>query len=77
MVDLSATNLKLGERAVRIDKTLTNCSDAQANDLLGQCDGEVKTAIVTHNLDLSADEARARLDSVNGHLRRALETHGA
>jgi SSS family solute:Na+ symporter len=36
------------------------------------------TIIILNTPDgLSADEARARLDSVNGHLRRALETHGA
>jgi N-acetylmuramic acid 6-phosphate etherase len=73
MVDLNTTNLKLVERANRIVRELTDCNDDQVEDLLKQCGGEVKTAIVSRNLGISPVEARARLDSVNGHLRRALE----
>ena len=73
MVDVRATNEKLGARAQRIVKELTDCSDSEVGDLLERCDGEVKTAIVSHNLGLSPDAARNRLKSVNGHLRRALE----
>jgi len=73
MVDLCATNEKLGERAQRIVKELTSCSISEARILLERCDGEVKTAIVAQNLDISPDAARDRLDSVGGHLRRALE----
>ena len=74
MVDLRATNSKLEERALRIVETLTACSTSKASDLLNRCNGEVKTAIVAHNLNLAPEEARARLQSVNGHLREALET---
>jgi len=73
MVDVRATNEKLGARAQRIVKELTGCSDFEAGDLLERCDGEVKTAIVSYNLGISPDVARTRLRSVSGHLRRALE----
>jgi len=74
MVDLRATNFKLSERARRIVSTLTSCSTDEAGELLELCDGEVKTAIVAHKLGVVPDVARNRLDSVNGHLRQALES---
>ena len=73
MVDLQATNAKLGERAQGIVAEVTACTRAEARELLEQCDGEVKTAIVAQNLNVSPGEARARLGSVRGHLRKALE----
>jgi len=73
MVDLRATNEKLSERAQRIVKELTACSGPEAAELLGQCAGEVKTAIVSFNLGLSPADARNRLEAVGGHLRLALE----
>jgi len=77
MVDVRATNEKLGARAQRIVKELTDCSDSEAGDLLQRCDGELKTAIVSHKLGISPDAARARLKLVSGHLRRALESSEA
>jgi N-acetylmuramic acid 6-phosphate etherase len=74
MVDLCATNEKLGERAQRIVKELTDCTGSEAGELLQHCDGEVKTAIVSQNLGISPQAARTRLESVGGHLRRALES---
>ncbi len=74
MVDLRASNIKLTERAQRIVAALTDCSAAQARELLERCDGEVKTAIVAHRLQVSATAARTRLEAVRGHLRRALES---
>ncbi len=53
MVDLRATNIKLTERASRIVETLAGCSYPEAGDLLRDCDGEVKTAIVSHRLGVS------------------------
>jgi N-acetylmuramic acid 6-phosphate etherase len=72
MVDLRASNVKLVERACRIVETLTDCSGPEARELLTRCNGELKTAIVSHKLGVSAEAARDRLDSVQGHLRRAL-----
>ena len=73
MVDLRATNSKLIERAGRIVMTLTDLAEEEARALLARCDGELKTAIVSHRKSLSPDEARRILAKVNGHLRRALE----
>ncbi len=73
MVDLQATNSKLSERAVTIVETLTACSRSVASELLERCGGELKTAIVAQKLDISPESARSRLQSVDGHLRRALE----
>lgn len=73
MVDVRATNVKLNERACRIVEAVTGCVGLQADDLLKRCDGEVKTAIVSHKLELSPEAARVRLNSVQGHLRHALE----
>jgi len=73
MVDLRATNSKLSERARGIVATLTGCSRSEAGELLALCKGEVKTAIVAHNLDISPAVASDRLTSVQGYLRRALE----
>jgi len=73
MVDLQATNAKLGERAQGIVAAVTACTLAEAGEILGRCNGEVKTAVVAQNLNMSPGEARARLSLVNGHLRKALE----
>ena len=73
MVDLRATNSKLVERATRIVVAAASCTLDEARDLLIRCDGEVKTAIVSHSTGVSPDEARARLESVDGYLRQALD----
>jgi len=73
MVDVQATNEKLTERAQGIVESLTGCTHSEARELLKRCDGELKTAVVSQNLGLSADASRDRLRSVNGHLRQALK----
>ena len=73
MVDLRATNSKLTERAGRIISMLTGLTPEAAADALRACDGELKTAVVAHNLEVAAEEARRRLAASEGHLRRALE----
>ena len=54
MVDLQATNSKLTERSKRIVCKITNVAPEEAADLLQRCNGELKTAIVSHRLDLAA-----------------------
>jgi len=73
MVDVQTTNKKLAERAAGIVESLTECTRAEAHRLLQRCDGELKTAIVSQNLDLPPDLARSRLSKFDGHLRNALE----
>jgi N-acetylmuramic acid 6-phosphate etherase len=75
MVDLRATNTKLVDRSRRIVEALTGLSHPDSEELLARCDGELKTAIVSHLGGVSPDEARGRLEQVGGHLRRALEHH--
>jgi len=74
MVDVRASNIKLIDRAQRIVEALTDCSGADARELLERCDGEVKTAVVSARLQVSAQEARERLRAARGHLRRVLES---
>ncbi len=73
MVDLRATNSKLRERSRRIVGTIGQCTPEEAEALLAQCQGEVKTAIVVHRRRVTPDQARALLGRFGGHLRRALE----
>ncbi len=72
MVDLKATNQKLTLRSNRIVRELTGLNAGAAQQLLDQCAGEVKTAIVAHQLDLRPQAARERIKSAGGHVRIAL-----
>jgi N-acetylmuramic acid 6-phosphate etherase len=76
MVDMNASNSKLTERAKRIVCTVTELPPGEAAELLRQCNGEVKTAIVSHRLSLTPEQARASLQAARGHLRKALEAGG-
>jgi len=73
MVDLRATNSKLVDRARRIVAALTGLAEPKAEELLARYDGEVKTAVVAYRCCLDAEQARRRLQSAGGQLRRALE----
>jgi len=75
MVDLRASNTKLNDRARRIVRYLTDLSEAEAERLLKDSGGEVKTAIVRHHTGHSTAEARQLLSASHGHLRKALEGH--
>ncbi len=74
MVDLRATNAKLRQRCVRIVQMLTALDEANAQQLLEQANGQLKTAIVASRCGVSIADARARLRAAQGHLRTAL--HG-
>jgi N-acetylmuramic acid 6-phosphate etherase len=72
MVDLRATNSKLKDRSVRIVSEVTGLNHASAADLLTECQGEVKTAIVAWLGQVVPDEARTLLEESGGRLRDAL-----
>ncbi|HXG10137.1 MAG TPA: N-acetylmuramic acid 6-phosphate etherase [Gemmataceae bacterium] len=72
MVDLRATNSKLRARANRIVRILTGLSIDEADALLKQCGGELKTALVVRLANVSPEEARARLQATGGQVRKAL-----
>ncbi len=73
MVDVQATNTKLRDRAQRIVATACHLSLEDAEARLAQCNGEVKTAIVSELARVSPAEARARLRAANGSVRAALK----
>ena len=73
MVDLRASNTKLAERSNRIICSLTDLDKEQAAQLLDRCDGELKTAIVSHRLDTEPHVARMHLAKSEGRLRSALD----
>lgn len=73
MVDVQATNAKLRRRATRLVELAAEVDTAAAEHALADSDGEVKTAIALLRLGVSATEARARLASADGRLRRVLE----
>jgi N-acetylmuramic acid 6-phosphate etherase len=72
MVDLNASNAKLGERAIRIVQEATELPHELAAEALDAANGETKTAIVAVLAGVSADDARALLDDGNGSVRTAL-----
>jgi N-acetylmuramic acid 6-phosphate etherase len=74
MVDLTATNEKLKDRSQRIVSELTGLTGTAAGELLGRCDGQVKTAIVAHQKQITPEQAREVLKNHSQHLRRALES---
>jgi N-acetylmuramic acid 6-phosphate etherase len=76
MVDLRATNTKLVARTRRIVAMLTGASDEEAERLVAEADGELKTAVVAKQRGVSPAEARALLAAAGGHLRRAIGGDG-
>lgn len=73
MVDLRASNAKLRDRAARIVTELTGLGRQESLALLNAAGGEVKTAIVMQRSGISAEDARARIASCDGSLRKAIQ----
>jgi N-acetylmuramic acid 6-phosphate etherase len=72
MVDLRASNVKLKARSIRIVSSIAQVDEHQAAELLENCHGEVKTAIVSAMRSLNYAEARSLLENSAGRLRAAL-----
>jgi N-acetylmuramic acid 6-phosphate etherase len=72
MVDLRPNSAKLRDRSLRIVEAAGEVSRDEAERLLNEADGEVKTAIVMALGETDADKARKRLRAADGHVRRAL-----
>ncbi len=77
MVDLQMTNKKLVERSIRTVMTITGLDYAQAARALDEAGGHVKTALVMILSDVSAGEAKARLERANGFVRQAIRNEAA
>ncbi len=73
MVDLRPTNEKLRDRSQRIVAEISGLQQPQAAELLNQCNGEVKTAIVAALAGVTPDESRRMLSQHDGHLRATLQ----
>lgn len=72
MVDLKASNIKLKQRSLRMLMELTGVNEQRALDLLADCDGEVKTAIVSELIGVQAAQARVLLQKKQGRVRDVL-----
>jgi len=72
MVDLRATNSKLLARSRRIVAALAGLAEDEAERVLRDCAGEVKTAVVATRRGVSPAAAREILARVGGQLRAAL-----
>jgi N-acetylmuramic acid 6-phosphate etherase len=77
MVDLKATNEKLRTRTNRIVRQLTGLNQDQATDLLELCGGELKTALVTKLTPTDPEDARRRLQQVDGRVGQVLRASTA
>ena len=64
------TNEKLEERAARIVSELAAIPVAVAHELLAAADHDIKVALVSGRLSVSAEEARVLLTSVDRFLDR-------
>ena len=72
MVDVAVTNAKLEDRALRILADLAGVDRERGRELLAASEGSVKVALLMAQQQLTAAEARSRLDSCGGQLRSAL-----
>ncbi|MGC8594672.1 MAG: N-acetylmuramic acid 6-phosphate etherase [Candidatus Kryptoniota bacterium] len=73
MVDLQMTNKKLEERSKLIIMTITGVDYETAERVLYEAGGHVKTAVVMIKANVTADEAKRRLNLSNGFVRTAIE----
>jgi N-acetylmuramic acid 6-phosphate etherase len=72
MIDVSVTNSKLEDRAIRIIRDLTSLSREAAADLLVRSGKRVKLALLMHWKSVDAESAAQILQKANGHLGNAL-----
>ncbi|MCR9243807.1 MAG: N-acetylmuramic acid 6-phosphate etherase [bacterium] len=74
MVDLQASNEKLVARSINMVATATGSDHATAERALADCDGEVKTAIVSLLKRVDPAQARTLLFHCVGSVRDALDS---
>jgi N-acetylmuramic acid 6-phosphate etherase len=72
MVDVQTTNSKLRDRARYIVAQACDISLERSAQILEECNGEVKSAIVSELAGVPAEEARQLLKQSGGMIRRAL-----
>ncbi len=69
MVDVTISNRKLRDRALRIIRQVVDTDEPTASDLLERAGGSVKLAIAMHATGLGPDAARLALEDAHGRLR--------
>lgn len=74
MIDVSVTNKKLHDRALRTLAELTGLSREEAGYLLENSGRSVKLALLMHWTGLDKEDARAVLEQNQGHLRSSVES---
>ncbi|MDJ0659137.1 MAG: N-acetylmuramic acid 6-phosphate etherase [Crocosphaera sp.] len=74
MIDVSVTNSKLYDRALRILEELTELSRQESAQLLDRSGKQVKLALLMHWTGVDAEAGQLLLDNHQGNLRAALET---
>jgi len=75
MMDVQATNIKLRARRIvaqAAESATRRISEGEAGVLLERCNGKVRTAIVPILAEVSPEDARQRLATAGGIVRRAL-----
>lgn len=72
MVDLSPSNGKLVDRAIRIIELATGCDSETAARALSEATNQAKVAIVMIEANCPVDTARKLLDQANGFVRQAI-----
>jgi N-acetylmuramic acid 6-phosphate etherase len=76
MVDLQMTSQKLMERSKRVVMMVTGVDYEQAEQVLRQAGGHVKTALVMILAGVDPGEAVDLLKKARGYVRKALEIKG-
>jgi N-acetylmuramic acid 6-phosphate etherase len=74
MVDVSVTNTKLRDRAIRTIRDLADLDRDAAAELLDRSGQRVKLALLMHWTGCDADAGQQLLDQHRGHLRDAIAT---
>lgn len=77
MVDVSVSNAKLEDRALRILRDLAGVPREEGASLLASSHGSVKLALLMAAAALPADAAQQHLEQAGGNLRLALQRSGA
>ena len=77
MVDVSVSNAKLEDRALRILGDLAGIGRDEGASLLAASSGSVKLALLMAASALPVEAARKQLMQSGGNLRLALESSGA
>lgn len=77
MVDVSVSNAKLEDRALRILRDLTGVPREEGASLLASSHGSVKLALLMAAAALPVDGAQQHLEQAGGNLRLALQRSGA